>query len=82
MTPAALRAEAARAEASAAQVATIYPAAILACADAARRLAEIQEAWTIPGRMPPYHAYMQELVRRDWPTLAQAIERSLSDPRE
>lgn len=82
MTPAALRAEAARAEASAAQVATIYPAAILACADAARRLAEIQEAWTIPGRMPPYHAYMQELVRRDWPTLAQAIERSLSDARE
>lgn len=51
-------------------------------ADAARRLAEIQEAWTIPGRMPPYHAYMQELVRRDWPTLARAIERSLSDPRE
>ena len=82
MTPAALRAEAARAEASAAQVATIYPAAILACADAARRLAEIQEAWTIPGRMPPYHAYMQELVRRDWPTLAQAIEQSLSDARE
>ena len=77
MTPAALRAEAARAEASAAEVATIYPAAILACADAARRLAEIQEAWTTPGRMPPYHAYMQELVRRDWPTLAQAIERSL-----
>lgn len=82
MTPAALRAEAARAEASAAEVATIYPAAILACADAARRLAAIQEAWTIPGRMPPYHAYMQELVRRDWPTLAQAIEQSLSDPRE
>ena len=82
MTPAALRAEAARAEASAAQVATIYPAAILACVDAARRLAAIQEAWTIPGRMPPYHAYMQELVRRDWPTLAQAIELSLSDPRE
>lgn len=46
-------------------------------ADAARRLAEIQEAWNIPGRMPPYHAHMQELVRRDWPTLAQAIERSL-----
>lgn len=77
MTPAALRAEAARAEASAAEVATIYPAAIIACTDAARRLAEIQEAWLNPGPRPDYHEHVKGSTRRSWPTLADAIERSL-----
>ena len=32
-------------------------------------------AWTNPGINPPYHRRAQAKLRREWPTLARALDR-------
>ena len=32
-------------------------------------------AWSNPGRVPAYHAYMQVRLEREWPLLAHALDR-------
>lgn len=42
--------------------------------NAEARLAVIQNAWVDAGPQPDYHAHMQDKLRRDWPTLADALD--------
>lgn len=35
---------------------------------------KVVQAWLRPGAYPPYHYAMQEQLKRDWPTLYNAIE--------
>ncbi|MGI6878815.1 hypothetical protein [Microbacterium sp. gxy059] len=46
-------------------------------ADALDDLANIQDAWTVPGPHPEWHERVKGFTRRDWPALARAIERTL-----
>jgi len=43
---------------------------------AARAAAEqVRAAWADPGINPPYHRRAQAKLRREWPTLARALDR-------
>lgn len=44
--------------------------------DAAVRLEAVQDAWTDAGPVPDYHEHMQYKLRRDWPTLADALDKA------
>lgn len=41
---------------------------------AADHLEAITGAWTNAGPMPDYHEHMKNKLRRDWPTLADALD--------
>jgi len=43
-------------------------------ANAEARLAAIQSAWLDAGPVPDYHEHMKNKLRRDWPTLAGALD--------
>jgi hypothetical protein len=32
------------------------------------------EAWTVPGKSPDYHSWMQRKLRREWPVLGAALD--------
>lgn len=34
----------------------------------------VLKAWTDPGPVPAYHRVAQDALRRDWPTLAAALD--------
>ena len=36
-------------------------------------------AWSNPGRVPIYHAYMQSRLEREWPLLARALDRLVQE---
>lgn len=36
---------------------------------------DVLRAWTVPGRSLSYHQKMQRKLRREWPVLAQALDR-------
>lgn len=36
-------------------------------------------AWSNPGRVPAYHAYMQVRLEREWPLLARALDRLVQE---
>lgn len=36
---------------------------------------EIDNAWNNPGPVPSYHYAMQNKLRREWPTLANALDK-------
>ena len=40
----------------------------------ADHLKAIQDAWVDAGPVPEYHEHMQNKLRRDWPTLANALD--------
>lgn len=42
--------------------------------NAAKRLEAIQSAWLDAGPVPEYHEHMKYKLRRDWPTLADALD--------
>jgi hypothetical protein len=37
-------------------------------------------AWTSPGPVPEYHAQWVERLRREWPTLANALDALAASP--
>lgn len=39
-----------------------------------RAAAEVVSAWRRPGVAPGYHFRQMERLRREWPTLARAVE--------
>lgn len=43
-------------------------------ANAAGRLEAIEAAWLDAGPQPDYHEHMKNKLRRDWPTLADALD--------
>lgn len=45
-----------------------------AISNAEARLAVIQNAWVDAGPMPDYHEHMKNKLRRDWPTLVDALD--------
>lgn len=45
-----------------------------AIGDAVGRLEGIQAAWLDEGPVPAYHEHMQFKLRRDWPSLANALD--------
>lgn len=77
MTPAELRAAADRVNADTSFQYDGWYDDLCLLFDAARRLAAIQEAWVNPGPMPSIHRSEQSRLRRDWPTLARAIEHGI-----
>lgn len=34
----------------------------------------VREAWVVEGRHPPTHRAAQEKLRKEWPTLANALD--------
>lgn len=40
------------------------------------RLAAIHSAWTDAGPMPDYHEHMKTKLRREWPTLGDALDQA------
>ena len=36
-------------------------------------------AWSNPGRVPSYHAYMQVRLELEWPLLARALDRLVQE---
>ena len=44
--------------------------------NAEARLAAIQGAWMDAGPVPDYHEHMKNKLRRDWPTLAEALDKA------
>lgn len=42
---------------------------------AADRLKAIHSAWTDAGPVPDYHEHMKYKLRRDWPALAEALDK-------
>lgn len=77
MTPAELRAAADRVLADPSFQYDGWYDDLLLVVDAANDLADIQEAWLNPGPRPDYHEHVKGFTRRRWPTLTDAIERSL-----
>lgn len=41
-----------------------------------RNLGVIQDAWNVPGPAPAVHRAAQERLRREWPTLANALDKA------
>lgn len=41
----------------------------------ADRLEAIMKAWTDAGAVPDYHEHMKNKLRRDWPALAEALDK-------
>jgi hypothetical protein len=35
---------------------------------------DVIEAWTVPGKSPDYHSWMQRKLRREWPVLGAALD--------
>lgn len=44
-----------------------------------RRVRAVVQAWTVPGRRPDIHRAAQDKLKREWPTLAEAIEALVRD---
>lgn len=42
----------------------------------------VVRAWTVPGPSPATHALAKARLRRDWPTLAEAVETLVAEQRE
>lgn len=42
----------------------------------ADRLKAVHSAWTVAGPVPEYHEHMKFKLRRDWPTLADALDKA------
>lgn len=36
---------------------------------------DVKDAWTEAGPVPLYHEAKQDQLRREWPTLAESLER-------
>lgn len=43
---------------------------------------EVVNAWTIEGKCPEYHEKQKDLLRKNWPTLYDAIQRLVSEEAE
>lgn len=40
---------------------------------------KVYKEWNNPGINPGYHTYLQDKIRKEWPSLAQALD-EMQDP--